>query len=207
MLCREMPVDAAARRVGETDTRLWRVLHHYVGEAREQANFSEVRQVAVDEVRRQEQKGRPELKKTRYLWLKTPENLTAKQRIRLEEIRPSRSHLKTALAYRIKRSFKKFWTRPASLAEALVKRWYYRATHSQPDPVIRVAKTIKEHWRGVLRWHTTRVTNGVPEGLNSLIQAVKAKARGYRSTRNLIVLTYLIGGTLELSLPELTHTK
>lgn len=121
--------------------------------------------------------------------------------------RPSKSHLKTALAYRIKRSFQEFWTQPADLAEAFLKRWYYWATHSQLEPVIRVAKTIKEHWHGVLRWHTTRVTNGVLEGLNSLIQAAKAKARGYRSSRNLIVMTYLIGGKLDIPLPALTHTK
>lgn len=41
-----------------------------------------------------------------------------------------------------------------------------------------MAKTIKEHWRGVLRWHTTRVSNGVLEGLNSRIQAATTKARG-----------------------------
>lgn len=44
-----MPVNAVARLVGEHDTRLWRVLHHYVGQARAKADFSEVTQVACDE--------------------------------------------------------------------------------------------------------------------------------------------------------------
>jgi hypothetical protein len=34
-----------------------------------------------------------------------------------------------------------------------------------------------------------------------LIQAAKAKARGYRSTRNPITIVYLIAGKLDLSVP------
>jgi len=37
-----------------------------------------------------------------------------------------------------------------------------------------------------------------------LIQAAKAKARGYRSTKNLITMVYLIAGQLDF---QLTHTK
>ncbi len=49
LLMREMPVKAAARIVGEHDTRLWRVLMHHVDAARSQEDFSGVRQVGVDE--------------------------------------------------------------------------------------------------------------------------------------------------------------
>ncbi len=48
-LVREMPVAAAARMLGEHDTRLWRVLHHYIEEVRESADFSAVRHVGMDE--------------------------------------------------------------------------------------------------------------------------------------------------------------
>jgi transposase len=44
-----MPVNAVARQVGEHDTRLWRVLHHYVEQARANADASEVTRVAIDE--------------------------------------------------------------------------------------------------------------------------------------------------------------
>ena len=43
---------------------------------------------AVDHVRRQEQRERPELKHTRYLWLKNPERLSAQQRSILETLCP-----------------------------------------------------------------------------------------------------------------------
>lgn len=49
LLMREMPVKAAARIVAEQDTRLWRVLLHYVEAARAREDFAEVSQVGVDE--------------------------------------------------------------------------------------------------------------------------------------------------------------
>lgn len=42
---------------------------------------------AVDDVRRSEAKDRPELKKTRYIWLKNPSNLRANQAGTLRELR------------------------------------------------------------------------------------------------------------------------
>jgi transposase len=44
-----MPVRTVAKMVGEHDTRLWRVLHHYVDRARARSDASEVTKVAIDE--------------------------------------------------------------------------------------------------------------------------------------------------------------
>jgi transposase len=41
------------------------------------------------------------------------------------------------------------------------------------------------------------------EAINSLLQAAKAKARGYRNPENLITMGYLIAGRLEYDLPAL----
>ena len=49
LLAQDMPVNAIAKLTGEHDTRLWRILYHYVEEARAQLDFSEVKQVGVDE--------------------------------------------------------------------------------------------------------------------------------------------------------------
>jgi transposase len=67
------------------------------------------------------------------------------------------------------------------------------------DPIIDVARTIRSHQDGILRWFTSRVNNGILEGINSLVQAAKAKARGYRSDRNLATIIYLIAGKLDLT--------
>ena len=48
-LSKEMPISAAADLVGETDTRLWRVFHYYVGRAHNAQDWSEVHTLAIDE--------------------------------------------------------------------------------------------------------------------------------------------------------------
>ncbi|WP_419628573.1 transposase family protein, partial [Thiolapillus sp.] len=42
-LVREMPVNAAARIIEITDKRLWRIVEHYVGQAIEQFDLSDVK--------------------------------------------------------------------------------------------------------------------------------------------------------------------
>jgi transposase len=159
---------------------------------------------AVDEVRRMEQKTRPELTKTRFAWLKNPENLTMKQRGIIEELNVAKLNLKTAKGYQIKLTFQDLYEQPREQAEQFLKRWYFWATHSRLQPMIAAARTIKRHWAGILGWFESGISNGVLEGINSLIQAAKSKARGYRSTRNLITIVYLIAGKLDLSV---THTQ
>lgn len=155
---------------------------------------------AVDEVRRVEQKTRPELKKTRYIWLKNSTNLTQPQQDVLGGL--SKSNLKTARAYQIRLTFQDFYNQPTKAdAEAYLKKWYFWATHCRLQPMIDAAKSVKRHWDGILRWYDSKIANGFMEGINSLIQAAKAKARGYRSTRNLKAIIYLIAGKLELQLP------
>jgi transposase len=54
---------------------------------------------------------------------------------------------------------------------------------------------------GILRWFHSKIANGLIEGLNSLVQAARAKARGYRSMRNLKAVVHLLAGKLDLALP------
>ena len=79
-------------------------------------------------------------------------------------------------------------------AEAFLKKWYWWATHSRLPPIIEAARMVKRYWNGILRWFHTKVANGIMEAVNSLVQAAKAKARGYRSICNLKAIIYLIAG-------------
>ena len=63
---------------------------------------------AVDQVRRAEQKTRPELKKTRYIWLKNSTNLTQPQQEMLGSL--SKSNLKTARAYQMRLTFQDMYS-------------------------------------------------------------------------------------------------
>jgi transposase len=47
--CNEMPVRALASLIAEHDTRVWRVVHHYVEAARAAQELSGVRRVGLDE--------------------------------------------------------------------------------------------------------------------------------------------------------------
>jgi len=164
---------------------------------------------AVDEVRRQEQPRRPELKGTRYVWLKNEWNHTQKQASLFDALRSSK--LQTVRAHHLKVVFQDlFALENGAEAEPLLRQWYYWATHSRLEPMIKAAKTIKKHWAGVLRWFTSRINNGMLEAINSLIQSAKAQARGFRSVSYLTTMIYLIAGKLDLGLPILpnvTHTK
>jgi transposase len=48
-LVREMPVAAVGALVGEHDTRLWRMVRHYVGAAHAAQDWSQIQAVAIDE--------------------------------------------------------------------------------------------------------------------------------------------------------------
>jgi transposase len=69
--------------------------------------------------------------------------------------------------------------------------------------MVKAARTIRAHWDGVLRWFTSRLNNGVLEGINSLVQAAKAKARGYRTVENLITVAYLLVGKLDFNVSHI----
>ena len=154
---------------------------------------------AVDQVRRLEQKTAPELAKSRYVWLKNPEDLNERQWEKFDALDIANSHLKTARAYEIRLPFQDLFNQPAEKAKAFLDKWYFWATHSRLPPIIKVAKTIRKHQDGILRWFISGINNGILEGINSLVQAAKAKARGYRHDRNLATIVYLIAGKLDLS--------
>jgi len=271
-LVQEMPVKAVGRLIGEHDTRLWRVLSHYVDNARDELDLSQVSRVgvdetsnkkghdyisvfvdlgipkvifategkdsetvenfvcdltshngdpgqitdvccdmspafingieehlpgaqitfdkfhitkiinhAVDEVRRQEQKDRPELKKSRYIWLKNQGNLTKNQTARLEDLVVKKLNLKTARAYHIRINFQELWNQAPGEAETFLKKWYFWATHSRLEPIIDAAKTVKRHWNGILRWFSSRINNGILEGI---IIATEAYYTSFSVTAN-----------------------
>ena len=135
------------------------------------------------------------------LWLKNQQNLKASQAERLQQLTIKKLNLKTNRAYHIRLNFQELYKQPVVAAEAFLKKWYFWATHSRLEPIKEAAYTIRRHWDGILRWFTSRINNGILEGINSLIQAAKARARGYRTKRNLITMIYLLAGKLDFGLP------
>lgn len=159
---------------------------------------------AVDTVRRAEAKTRPELKRSRYTWLKNDANLTAKQHEQLAWLNRPSMQLKTARAARWRDDFNGFYEQsPPAQAQAYLRRWCYGAKRSRLEPVKEFVRTVEAPWDGIVAWQQSRLSNGLLEGTNSLIQAAKRRARGYRSKPKMITIIYLIAG--KLPLPQI-HT-
>jgi transposase len=146
------------------------------------------------------------LTKTRCLWLKNRGNLTAKQQESLAWLTRPSMRLATARAHRWREDFQAFYDQPADKAEAYLRRWCHGAKRSRLEPVKDFVRMVEDHWDGILAWHRSRITNGLLEGTNSLIQAAKARARGYRSKQKMITIVYLLAGKLPKPSLSGTHT-
>lgn len=141
-----------------------------------------------------------ELRKTRYLFLKNPDRLTEEQEQRLRSL--TRFNLGSIKAYILKLGLQfVYCAENRQEADILLKSWHRRAVRSKVERIVKLAKTIKAHWQGILSYFDSRLTNGFLEGINSLVQAAKAKARGYRNPDNLIAMAYLIAGKLKFPQP------
>jgi transposase len=75
---------------------------------------------------------------------------------------------------------------------------------SRIEPIVKAARTIRTRVSSILRVLSNDLTTAVMEGINSLVQAAKARACGYRNPANLITIIYLIAGKLDL---RFAHTK
>jgi transposase len=154
---------------------------------------------AVDKVRRKEVIDQEILIGSRYIFLKNNNKLTEKQRKKLEELKMPKLKLKTIRALHIRENFQEVYNSISSEDfELKLKKWYFWATHSRLQPIIEVAKTIKRHWDGVVKWWESKINNGILEGLNSVIQAAKSKARGYKLSKNFKIIAYLLVGEIDL---------
>jgi transposase len=153
---------------------------------------------AVDTVRRAEIATRPELKHTRWLWLKNWSNLSTGQRRELQLLLRPSAQPATARAVRRREDFQAFYDQDPSYAAEYLRSWCAGAKRSRLQPIKDFVDLVRRHWDGIIAWHHSRVSNGLLEGTNSLIQAAKARARGYRTKGKMITIAYLIAGKLPL---------
>lgn len=157
---------------------------------------------AVDKVRRQEHR---ELKKdddtrltgTKFLWIKSQENLTEKQQSRFAEV--FTQQLLTGKAWAYKEMLRDLWNQEtAQDATAYFKDWYRSVIHTKLTPMKKVARTIRDRLKNVVSYCTHGITNAVAEGINSKIQAVKRRVGGYRNKENYKTAIFFYCGGLDL---------
>jgi transposase len=161
---------------------------------------------ALDAVRRSEQKQNPLLKKSRYVWLKNRNNLSKSQLETLQNL--ENENLETAKAYQLKCTFQDIYAnaKTADEAELLLDSWIDLAWNSGLEPMQDFADTLREHWYGIIRFWSSRLTSGICEGVNSVIQEIKRVARGYRNMSNFINTIYLRASKIKLPLSPFTHS-
>ncbi|MBC2724608.1 MAG: ISL3 family transposase [Desulfosporosinus sp.] len=140
---------------------------------------------AVDEVRREEyhekKKSNPNLlKRTRYLWLKNPQNLKPVERQRLGAL--EKLNLKVNRAYLLKESLREFWQcESRDEGEKFLRKWFWWATHSRLKPMRNFAWSVRKHQDGILSWFDVPISNGAVEGMNGKAKAVMRRAYGFRT--------------------------
>ena len=287
-MARHLPVSTLAEQVGETDTRLWRFISHYVDEARKLEDYTGVEAIgidetsrkghnyitvvadlvehdvinvtsgkdsitvkrfvgdfmdhngvpeyvrlvtcdmslgfrkgirehlpnaqriidkfhvvkhaneAVDKVRKAEGRSNPLLKRTKYLWLRNEESLTELQVETKRNL--TRQRLKTGRACRMREVLQDIYADGSTSSEAWVRlhrlcSWMMR---SRLEPMKDFARMIRRHFAEIIAYFERPYTNAVLEGVNSVIQNVKRRARGFRNMDYFATMIYLTCGKLDL---------
>jgi transposase len=298
-LMREMPVKKAGEILGETDQRLWRMLHAHVEAARAQADWSEVVWVGADEMNRkkghnyvtvfadllnkrvlfgtegkdasvwgafaqelQAHNGHPkavtqvaidmspayvkgvranfgnaelvfdkfhviqeanegvesvrrletqqdelkaqQLAKSQWIFRKNPESHTEREAERLGQM--DWKHLMTVVAYQMRLILQDIYqVHSVKQARKDLEAWCQwvkdkaaKTGHELLEPMVRVAGMVERHIEGILGHWKEGLTTALLEGLNSLFSATKRKARGYRTTKNLLAMLYFVAGKLRI---------
>lgn len=295
MLCREMPMAAAGEVLDEHDTRLWRVVAHYVEQAQQKRDWAGLKRILIDETSAK----RGHRYVTNFVHAETKELLFMEEGHGIEAIASFAKELKqhnadpsqielvsmdmkpafiaAAATYfpeaeivfdhfhimqmagkaldEVRKDLLRggadlkgslwairgnVWTRSSSqqeqrrrlsedypkLGKALGLRdllqdilaqedkellawWCQRARQSRLEPFVRLSRSIKRHWHGIVNFMKTRISNGAMEAINGLLQLAKRMARGFRSIRTFRIMAYLKAGKLQLDVPILrpsTHS-
>lgn len=158
--------------------------------------------IAVDRIRRSEhrelmQDGDSRLKGTKYYWLMNPENMS---KIIDDEFRRIRdSTLRTSTALAIKEHAMCVWNYvSATWAEKAWRKWIEIAASTQMPALIKAASTVSNHLYGIINAIVLRSSNAVAESINSMIQRVKARARGFRNRKCIKTAIIFHCGQLDL---------
>lgn len=140
-------------------------------------------QVRAEEARQMKADGyEPVLKNSRWCLLKRPENLTAKQTVKLNEL--LQYNLRSVKAYLMREDFQRFWTyESAAWAGKFLDQWCTRAMRSKIEPMKEMAGTLRRHRELMLNWFRARgeISNGSVEGMNNKAKLALRKAYGFKS--------------------------
>ena len=159
---------------------------------------------ALDEVRKAEQK-QTENKRAlflgRRLFMIPQSRLSEEQTEKLANL--SQSYPQTGRAYRIVAALDTFYaSSTVEEAETTFSNLYSWMRRCRLQPMKEAAQTLLRHKDKIIAYFQERITNAICEGINSMIQAAKRKARGFHTFESFAAMIYLIAGKLKLAVPR-----
>jgi transposase len=294
VLSAQMPVEAMAEVLEEHDTRLWRVLMHYVEQAHARSDWSAVRRIAVDEtsarrgqryvtnvldaessrlllmvegrsaeargafakalrahggdpaqieaiamdmspayvkgaseyfpqtqivfdkfhlmmlagqaldeVRRELQREGAELKGALWSLRGNAWTLSEERQARRKSL--CRQYTKLGRAMSLRETLQAIYASPDGATAKKDLHWWCRwAARSRLRPFRDLAKTVRQHWEGILAYFDTHLTSAAIEAVNGVIQLAKRMARGFKNFVYFRTVAYHRAGKLQLAVPTIT---
>ena len=178
-------VQAAAMDRGRSMIAGTRVAAPQAAIVHDRYHISAEQNKAVDMVRRAENKklmaaGDDSLKGTRYSWLSGLDKLGDTAFASFEKL--VKINLKTSRAWELKTTFESFWLQAnKDDARAFFKKWQNRARRSRLAPFMHLARSLAASLPELLNYFEHRISNAMSEGYNSVIQQIKAAARGFHT--------------------------
>lgn len=165
---------------------------------------------AIDKVRAEEARAlaahgyEPVLKRTRWLLLKRPHNLSPKQDVKLADL--LQYNLRSVRAYLLKEDLQGLWDYLSPhWAAKFMDGWCDRVMRSRLEPMKRVAKMLRSHRELILNWFRAKgaISAAAVEGMNGKAKVATRKAYGFRRQQTLKIALYHQLG--DLPEPEQTH--
>ena len=158
---------------------------------------------ALDEVRKAEQREHrsKELHNSKKLLMIPETRQSEEQRLRVLEL--SKQYPKTGRAFRMVQALDTVYA-SSHIEEAREKfdSLYGWLRKSRLEPMKKTALTLMKYSEEILNIFKSKLTNAICEGINSMIQAAKRKARGYHTFEGFSSMIYLVAAKLQLSCPN-----
>ncbi len=160
---------------------------------------------ALDDVRRDlvrelEGDAAKAVKNTRYALLKNSWNLTTSQAQKLHEVQHNNKKLFRAYLLKETLALALDYAYPKRAEEEL-RKWLAWALRSRLAPMVKVARTIREHFEGILGYVRYRFTNAINEGFNRRARMIATRAYGFHGSKPLISMLFLCCGGIQLNPP------
>ena len=141
-------------------------------------------------LRREDPESADSIKGLMWPMRKLPWHLTPRQHDRLSTLKQDNSRLYRA--YLLKAKLGDIMDRKQpNVVKKMLEAWVSWATHSHLPEFVRVGKTIREHFDGIMAYIRHRLTNGVTEGMNTKVRLINRRAYGFHSATAAIALMML----------------